>query len=146
MAHLLDVNFLIALLDSDHVDHSTANRWFRNHHSRGWATCAITENGVARVLAQPAYPSGQRTPAEVIQVLGDLKRAFAASYEFWPNEVSLSDDTLFVSNFIAGSRQVTDAYLLGLTSRHRGTLVSFDLRLPWQAIRGGSAKLIHLPV
>ncbi|MFO7629370.1 MAG: hypothetical protein R6W06_07625 [Prochlorococcaceae cyanobacterium] len=31
----------------------------------GWATCPITQNGVVRIMAQPAYPNPQRssTPA-----------------------------------------------------------------------------------
>lgn len=145
MAYLLDVNALIALVDTDHVDHEPMNRWFRSHQGKGWATCPITENGAVRVLSQPVYPSGQRTPAQVIQVLDELKRAFARSYEFWSDEVSLSDETLFISAFIAGTRQVTDAYLLGLAARRGGTLVSFDRRLPWQAIRGGSPKLVQMP-
>ena len=41
--------------------------------------------------------------------------------------------------------QVTDLYLLGLAACHSGTLVSFDLTLAWQAVRGSSSKLITHP-
>lgn len=145
MTALLDVNALIALVDSDHVGHESVRSWFMAHHRSGWATCPLTENGMVRVLSQPAYPSGQRTPAEVIQVLVALKTAFSDSYEFWPDDVSLADDSLFDNALIAGTRQVTDIYLLGLAARHRGILLSFDLSLTWQAIRGGSSKLIRHP-
>ena len=145
MPALLDVNALIALIDSDHVGHPAMSRWFRRYHRAGWATCPLTENGTVRVLSQASYPSGARTPMEVVEVLIALKAAFAQSYEFWPDDLSLSDSALFDPALIAGSRQVTDAYLLGVASHHKAILVSFDRSLPWHAIRGGSANLIHLP-
>ena len=139
------MNALIALVDSDHVSHTVMTRWFRQSHRAGWATCAITENGMVRVLSQPSYASGRRTPAEVIEVLTALKSAFEESYEFWNDDISLSDSAIFDTALIGGSRQVSDAYLLGLAAKRSATLVSFDRSLPWQAIRGGSRKLIQLP-
>ncbi len=145
MAALLDVNAIIALVDSDHVGHEAIENWFTKRHRSGWATCPITENGTVRVLSQAAYPSGQRTPTEVIQILNALKAEFKKSYEFWHDDLSIADDSAFDSALIAGTRQVTDAYLLGLASRHRGTLVSFDRSLAWQGVRGGSRRLITHP-
>lgn len=145
MAALLDVNALIALVDQDHVHHEPMRRWFRANAGRGWATCSITENGMVRVLAQPAYPSGQRKPAEAIQVLSALKAAYRQVHEFWKDDVSLSDPSLFDPVYIAGARQVTDAYLLGLAARRKQRVVSFDRSLPWQAIRNGSPQLMELP-
>ena len=145
MAALLDVNALIALVDSDHVGHQAIQKWFQRHHHAGWATCPITENGMVRVLSQPVYPSGQRTPVEVVKVLNALKAAFEKSHQFWPDDVSLADDSLFDSTLIVSPRQVTDVYLLGLVAQHAGTLVSFDHSLVWQPVRGGSAKLVQRP-
>ena len=142
---LLDVNALIALLDSDHMGHRVMQLWFTRRHGSGWATCPLTENGLVRVLSQPAYPSGQRTPAEIIQVLNALKRAFAGSYQFWPDDLSIADESLFDNVLIAGTRQVTDVYLLALAARRNGTLLSFDRSLVWQAVRGASAQLIQRP-
>ena len=79
-------------------------------------------------------------------MLSALKAAFSVSHKFWPDDLSLSDDSMFEPALIAGSRQVTDVYLLGLAAHHKATLVSFDRSLPWQAIRGGSARLIQSPV
>jgi uncharacterized protein len=45
---LLDVNVLIALLDSDHVDHGRARDWLDEEIAAGWASCAITENAPPR--------------------------------------------------------------------------------------------------
>jgi toxin-antitoxin system PIN domain toxin len=145
MAALLDVNALIALVDSQHLAHEEMQRWFLGRHASGWATCPLTENGMVRVLSQPAYPSGQRTPAEVIQVLNALKAAFENSHEFWPDDISISDDSVFDSVLRAGPRQVTDLYLLALAAWHKGTLVSFDRSLSWHAVRGGSEHLIQRP-
>lgn len=139
------MNALIALVDSDHVGHELIQRWFTKHHRSGWATCPLTENGMVRVLSQPAYPSGQRTPAEVIQILTALKASFNNSHHFWPDNVSISDDSLFNGALVAGTRQVTDIYLLGLALRNKGMMVSFDRSLIWQAVRGGSSKLVNYP-
>lgn len=145
MAALLDVNALIALVDPDHVGHQAMQRWFTRHHRSGWATCPLTENGMVRILSQAAYPSGQRTPAEVIQILNVLKMAFANSHQFWPDDVSIGDDSAFDGALIGGTRQVTDVYLLGLAARHDGTMVSFDRSLAWQAVRGASQRLVQHP-
>ena len=145
MAALLDVNALIALVDADHTGHDAMQRWFAKNADRGWATCPIVENGMVRVLSRPAYPSGQRTPAAVIAHLRRLKAAAPGRYEFWLDDVSLSDKTLFDPACIAGTRQVTDVYLLGLAARRAGRVVSFDRSLPWQAIRNGSRELVELP-
>src|SRR5947209_18580219 len=116
MPALLDVNALIALVDTDHLSHNEMTSWFLAHCAQGWATCPLTENGMVRVLSQPAYASGQRTPAEAVQILTALKATFRSSYEFWPNEISLTDVEIFKPELVAGARQVTDVYLLGLAA------------------------------
>lgn len=145
MTALLDVNALIALVDSEHVAHAAMQRWFTKHHRAGWATCPLTENGMVRVLSQAAYPSGQRAPAEVIQVLNALKMAFRNWYQFWPDDISIADESIIESALIAGTRQVTDAYLVGLAARHDAVLISFDRSLSWQAVRGGSSQVVRHP-
>jgi uncharacterized protein len=142
---LLDVNALIALVDADHVHHEAMRGWFLTSQSAGWATCPLTENGMVRVLSRPAYRSGQRAPVEIVDVLIALKGAFGDSHEFWPDDVSITDESRFESALIAGTRQVTDVYLLGLAARHKGVVVSFDRTLAWQAVRGGSAELAQNP-
>lgn len=145
MPSLLDVNALIALVDENHVQHETMRRWFSSHHQRGWATCPLTENGMVRVLSQPAYPGGPWSPADVIQILSALRNTFEKSYQFWADSISLTDPKLFDPALLTTSKHVTDAYLLGLAKYHSGTLVSFDRSLPWQAIRGGSVRLVVKP-
>ena len=55
MRALLDVNVLIALLDTEHLHHVAAIDWFVKHAQAGWATCPITQNGCMRIVSQPAY-------------------------------------------------------------------------------------------
>lgn len=146
MVSLLDVNCLIALLDVDHVHHLAIERWFLTYSSEGWATCPITENGLVRVMSQSRYPSGRRSPHQIVERLRSLKNNHGASYQFWPDEISLTDESLFRSEYLTGSLYVTDAYLLGLAAKRGAKLVSFDRSLPWQAIRNGTARLIETPL
>lgn len=144
-AWLLDVNALIALIDVDHVHNEVMQRWFVQNASQGWSTCSLTENGVIRVLAQPAYRGGARTIPGIVDVLRRLKDTQKNQYHFWNHDVSLCDDSLFQLEYLSSSRHLTDLYLLGLAASHRAKLVSFDRSLPWQAIRGGTTDLIESP-
>jgi predicted nucleic acid-binding protein len=56
MHALLDVNVLIALLDSDHVHHARARAWLKENIRHGWASCPLTQNGCIRIMSQPGYP------------------------------------------------------------------------------------------
>jgi uncharacterized protein len=56
MRALLDVNVLIALLDSDHSLHTPATSWFKSNSHQGWASCPITQNGCVRVMSNGGYP------------------------------------------------------------------------------------------
>ncbi len=64
MRALLDVNVIIALLDSAHVMHASACSWLERNLDQGWATCPLTQTGVVRIMAQPAYPNTQ--PAQQV--------------------------------------------------------------------------------
>jgi toxin-antitoxin system PIN domain toxin len=145
-AWLLDVNALIALIAPGHVHHEGMHRWFTANSLAGWATCPIAENGAIRIMSQPSFAAGPYDPAEVIDVLRELWRKHAKSHHFWPDEVSLTDDTLFHADRITSHKHVTDAYLLGLAAKHGAKLVSFDRTLPWQAIRNGTAWLVESPL
>ena len=54
---LLDMNVLIALLDPCHVHHDLAHGWFAQQGERLWASCAITQNAVLRILGHRRYPN-----------------------------------------------------------------------------------------
>jgi toxin-antitoxin system PIN domain toxin len=134
---LLDVNVLVALHDPAHPNHEDAHRWFGRNRKRGWATCPITVNGCVRVLSNPAYPSVTATPAETASRLRVL--CAGPGHEFWSDSVSLLDESLFRLQAIAGHRQITDIYLLGLAVRHGGRLATFDRSIPLKAVVGAGA-------
>ncbi|MGH8964611.1 MAG: type II toxin-antitoxin system VapC family toxin [Actinomycetes bacterium] len=128
---LLDVNVLLALLDSDHVDHRRARAWLDAEVGSGWASCAITQNGFVRIVSQPRYPSPV-PPAHAVHL---LQRACAtAHHEFWPCDVTLLDSTVVDRRKVHGPRQVTDAYLLALAVRHGGRFVTFDRAIALSAV------------
>ena len=138
---LLDVNVLLALLDSDHVDHDRAHNWLDNEIAGGWASCAITENGFVRIVSQPRYPSPV-TPTEAVQLLVGARQA--GHHAFWPCNVSLLDAPIIDPTRLHSSRQVTDAYLLALAVAHEGRFVSFDRSVPRASVRGATDE--HLTV
>jgi predicted nucleic acid-binding protein len=70
MRALLDVNVIIALLDSGHVMHASARTWLERNLNQGWATCPLTQNGVVRIMAQPAYPNTQPAPKVAARLAG----------------------------------------------------------------------------
>jgi uncharacterized protein len=130
---LLDINVLLALLDSDHVDHDRARDWISAEISHGWASCAITQNGFVRIISQPRYPS----PVSPALALARLARASSTEYhEFWPCSVSLLDERIIDRSRLVGPRQVTDGYLLALAVHHDGRLVTFDRSVPLSTVHG----------
>jgi toxin-antitoxin system PIN domain toxin len=139
MRALLDINVIIALLDRGHVMHAAARRWMEREIDHGWATCPITENGVVRILSQPAYPN-HRPVAVVANRLAEA--CSHPSHAFWPDPISLLDPGLIRWERLLGPRQITDSYLLALAVQHGGRFVSFDQRIRVELVPGASA--VHL--
>jgi toxin-antitoxin system PIN domain toxin len=132
-AGLLDVNVLIALMDSAHEFHSAAHLWFQQNRQYGWATCPITENGCLRILSSPGYPFPGLTVARVRDMMAEL--VGAEGHRFWPDSVSILEGNRF--DFAgAGSKVVTDLYLLGLAAALNGRLVTFDRTIRWNWVAG----------
>lgn len=131
---LLDVNVLVALFDPDHLHHEAAHDWFAANRTAGWATCPLTENGVIRILSNPAYGPAPERPGQIV----DRLRRFCGSghHTFWPDATSLRDRTVFRAALPVASRQLTDLYLLGLARRHSGRLATFDRTIPHGAVVG----------
>ena len=141
MRALLDVNVIIALLDSGHVMHTSACTWLERNLSQGWATCPLTQNGVVRIMAQPAYPNTQQAQKVAARL---AESCYHPSHAFWPQQISLLQEGLIRWERILGPRQITDAYLLALAVAHGGRLVSFDQRIEPQQVPGANAS--HLQV
>jgi uncharacterized protein len=141
MRALLDVNVLIALLDSDHTSHETATSWFGKHGPDGWASCPITQNGCIRVMSNPGYPNPLPVQA-IVTRLADACREDI--HEFWRDDVSLLDPRVFDATRIHGPRQLTDVYLLALAVKQQGRFVTFDTAVPLDAVRNATGR--HLVV
>ncbi|MGQ0541725.1 MAG: TA system VapC family ribonuclease toxin [Blastocatellia bacterium] len=139
MRSLFDVNFLIALLDPDHVHSERAHDWWARNRKQGWASCPITENGVVRILSNPNYSASLSL---TVGYLASRLRKFAdnSDHAFWPDNISLRDDAVFSVERIHGSGQLTDLYLLGLATRNQGRLVTFDQSIPISVVNGAKAK------
>ena len=139
MRALLDVNVLVALLDSDHSSHTRASDWFAAHARSGWASCPITQNGCVRIMSHPSYPN----PLPVRAVMERLGQGSSNTlHEFWPDDVSLLDPGVADPERIHGPRQLTDIYLLALAVRHGGRFVTFDTSVSVEAIRQVEKKHI----
>jgi uncharacterized protein len=137
MRALLDVNVLIALLDSDHSLHTRATEWFASHARAGWASCPITQNGCMRIMSHPGYPNALPVRAIVERLAAATTSNF---HEFWPDDISLLDEERVDATRIHGPRQLTDLYLLALAVRHGGRFVTFDHSVSVEAIKGAKAK------
>lgn len=136
MRALLDVNVLIALLDSGHVHHASAMRWLDTHIEHGWASCPITQNGCLRIMSVDAYPR----PQPVAAVAARLREAASMYFhEFWPDEISALDPLRFEQDRWLTSRQITDAYLLGLAIQRNGVFVTLDRGIDRNLVRGAQA-------
>lgn len=139
MRSLLDINFLIALLDPQHSFHDEAHIFWKAPTARVWASCPLVENGVLRILAGAAYPGRSSYSNE--HVLNLLKTLIDNSdHEFWPDDISVLDQSRFDQRFILGPKQLTDIYLLGLATANDGRLVTFDRRVSPAAVFGASER------
>lgn len=138
---LLDINVLLALLDSDHMDHRRASEWLDVEIGTGWASTPITQNGFVRIISQPRYPSPV-APAVAIDL---LRQACAGDHHaFWPGDVSVLDGKIVDRSRLHGPRQVTDAYLLALAVTHGGRFVTFDRSVSLAAVPGATEEHLTL--
>lgn len=139
MRVLLDVNVIIALLDSKHVFHKRAHSWWAANGNVGWASCPITENAVLRIMSNPNYDRPHRF--SVTDLMKQLREFIQKTdHRFWADELSILNEFLFESSRIHGPRQLTDLYLLALATKSHGRLVTFDQGISLAAVSGSSAE------
>jgi toxin-antitoxin system PIN domain toxin len=137
MRALLDVNVLIALLDSDHTSHTVAYERFEEHAGEGWASCSITQNGCVRVMSNPGFANALPTQS-VMKRLADA--CGDSVHQFWSDDVSLLDPNTVDSTRVHGPRQLTDIYLLALAACREGRFVTVDTGIPLAAVRNATAR------
>ena len=141
---LPDLNVLLALVDPMHVHHEVASTWFADACLQGWATCPLTQNGFVRIISTPIYPGIRLSIPDATLFLETLIHNHATTHHFWPDDVSLRDTALFDISAVAGPKQITDVYLLGLCQQHGGTLVTLDARIATAAITMPHSALLRL--
>lgn len=137
MRALLDVNVLIALLDDAHVHHRRARDWLGAHIGAGWASCAITQLGCLRIMANARYPSPRPT-ATIAQRLAAA--AGTPHHEFWAAGVDPLGSAAIDWSLLLSPRHTTDVYLLALAVAQGGRLVTFDAHVPQRAVRGAEPE------
>jgi toxin-antitoxin system PIN domain toxin len=127
--YLLDLNVLIALTDEEHQHHSVVQRWFDVNDRLNWGTCALTQAGFVRIMANPKVRG--YTVKEATHLLSLLtqhpRHIIWPIAGGWPAMTSPFEDRIF------GHQQVTDAYLLGLAIQENGILVTLDRAISYLA-------------
>lgn len=121
---LLDVNVLIAMAWPTHQAHEKVQEWLARHAREGWATCPLTQTSFVRILSNPAFSPNALTPGDALTLL-QTNLAHPA-HRFWADDVSLQEALEPLTHSLAGHRQVTDAYLLGLAIEKKGKFVTLD--------------------
>jgi len=129
--NLLDLNVLIALTEPGHSQHRKAQEWLNSSGKVSWGVCPLTEAGFVRVTTNPAFRPGPRTMEQAIAILQALKGY--PGYWYWEIDESWVTLTAPFAARIFGHQQVTDAYLLGLAIKEKGTLVTFDKSILYMA-------------
>ncbi len=139
---LLDTNVLVALFDPAHTHHETAHTWLSDGCESGWASCAVTENGLVRVLSNPSYPGSTTTAADAAQRLRLFRDS--GNHYFLASDVSIAEESTFRWRYIQGHRQITDTYLLALAAAHHARLVTFDTKIKVDAVATATEENLHL--
>jgi uncharacterized protein len=140
--NLLDVNVLIALTSIEHPQYAAAHQWFDSLVNEDWGICPLTEAGYVRIVTNPASGPIVRTFAQAGAVLADL--AQQEGYRYWSITDTWCSLTASFRDRIFGPQQVTDAYLLGLSIKEDGVLITFDRGLKYLAGPQFSRNLLVL--
>ena len=122
--YLLDVNVLIALLWEDHESHARVQSWFRRTGAKSFATCALTQAGFVRIVSNPRFSPAAvtvREAKEMLTIVGRLE-----GHAFWPMNIGFPEASAPFAHKLFGHRQVSDAYLLGLAIKEKGSLATLD--------------------
>jgi predicted nucleic acid-binding protein len=92
-----------------------------------------------RIMSQASYLHPQ--PLHVLFQM--LRRETQHSqHAFWPDDLSLLDETQIDADKLLSPSQLTDAYLLALAVKNKGRFITLDKRIPLNAVPG--AKPLHL--
>lgn len=119
-----DVNVLVAVTNTSHQHHTQAREWL-NRVDR-FATTPITENGLVRILLNPAVLGQEISGEYATGVLAGIRADSRAT--FIPDGSSLADARVDLIG-LAGHKQTTDFHLINLAAHHDAVLVTFDQKI-----------------
>ncbi|MED5811452.1 TA system VapC family ribonuclease toxin [Mycolicibacterium sp. 050232] len=135
---LPDVNVLVALTNTTHQHHRQAHAWLAT--CPRFATTPVTENGLIRLLLNPAVVGQQISTAQALTVLTRLRAHDRAT--FVADSSSLASAAIDTIG-LAGHKQATDFHLINLVATAGGTLVTFDRRIAG-ALAPQDQRFVHV--
>jgi hypothetical protein len=121
-ASLLDVNALIALVDSEHMHHAVLLHILPELTRFGWGISAVSEAGALRILTNPRV--GRYRLEEVVSTIEGLYAL--PRFRYWRETGAWREIPNEIRDRILGHQQITDAYLLAMAVSEGGVLVTFD--------------------
>jgi predicted nucleic acid-binding protein len=126
MRYLLDVNSLVALGFAHHEFHERVATWVRKiaTEKSELATCAITELGFVRVLAQAAQYG--LSVAQARDLLTQLKSSSVTKFVFLVDD----HDVSHLPSWVKTPRQTTDGHLEQLAKSKHAVLATLDRQIP----------------
>lgn len=124
MMYLLDVNVLVALGFQQHEFHGRVAHWIKKTSPLQFATCAITELGFVRVLAQA--PSYGLSVNQARVLLSRLKTSDVVRWEF----ISDNRDVSHLPAWVKSAAQITDGHLAELAKTNGAVLATLDRKIP----------------
>jgi toxin-antitoxin system PIN domain toxin len=122
--YLLDANVLVALLWPRHHHKQVVREWFLRNASHSFASCSLTQAGFVRLTSTPHIVGEKYSLLESKQLLWTFLNQ--PSHTFWPTTISLFDAMAPFEKRMQGAKQITDAYLLGITISHGGKFATVD--------------------
>ena len=137
MRALLDVNALIALLDEEHVHHAHILEWLSRPENtpHGFATCAITQLGLIRVMSGKGYYK----PVETTVAASALQRITRKGHRYLDVPPPCQGTIRWKTT---NSPRSTDAALLSTAVANGCRLVTFDAGIALSSVEG--ARREHL--
>jgi uncharacterized protein len=127
MRYLLDVNALVALGLLEHEFHQRTARWVQVLAAKAvpqLATCAITELGFVRILAQA--PQYGLSLSDARNLLLRLKTTNTLNVTFIPD----AHDISLLPGWVKTPKQITAGHLAQLAKANGAILATLDGRIP----------------
>ncbi len=125
MIDLLDINVWLALVDENHVHHSTARQYWNEQLDQQAAFCRVTMLGLLRLSTQPNVLSRTLSNEEAWRIYRQYLAAPEVCFLAEPVQIEAQFAALTLSEAMP-QRLWTDAYLAAFAMTSGCRLVSFD--------------------